>query len=292
MRISGTTKLVGIFGYPVQHSFSPIIHNTAFSFLGLDYIYVPYCVPPDKLPLAIQALGSLGIKGVNITIPHKEAVIPFLAQISSEAKLIGAVNTIKVDEQNQLIGYNTDGLGFINALLADLNISVTGKSMLILGAGGGARAVSIQSAISGIKQIYIMDIDQQRTQKLVSDIQASNTQVEVNAIEQQQIKSILPLVDILVNATPIGMQPNDPLLITPEWLYPELKVFDLIYNPLETKLVKIAKEHGCSAANGLNMLIQQGAASFEIWTGIKPPVEIMRQAIVEYLSEDNKLRKG
>ncbi len=291
MRISGTTALVGLFGYPVKHSFSPIIHNTAFSFLGLDYVYVPFCVAPDKLALAIKSLCALGIKGVNITIPHKETVMPFLDEISSEAQLIGAVNTIKVNAQHQLIGYNTDGLGFINAILSDLNFTATGKKMLMLGAGGGARAVSIQSAISGIERIYIMDIEQHKTLKLCSDIKSSNSKVVVEAIQPQQIKSILPQVDILVNATPIGMQPDDPLLIDPEWLYPGLKVFDLIYNPLETKLVQIAKERGCLAANGINMLIQQGAASFEIWTGIKPPVEIMRQAILKHLTEANQLRK-
>jgi shikimate dehydrogenase len=289
--ISGTTKVVGIFGYPVKHSFSPIIHNSAFSFLGLDYVYVPYCIEPENLKYAIKAINLLGIQGVNITIPHKETVMPLLDQISSEAQLIGAVNTIKVNEQNQLVGYNTDGIGFINALLSDLNITVTGKRMLVLGAGGGARAVCIQSAISGIEKIYVMDIDRQKAQKLLTDIKSSNAKVDTEGIEPHQIQSILAKVDILVNATPIGMQSDDTLLIDPEWLFPELKVFDLIYNPLETKLVRIAKEHGCLAANGLNMLIQQGAASFEIWTGIKPPVEIMRHAIVEYLMQDNKVRK-
>ncbi|MDI6783092.1 MAG: shikimate dehydrogenase [bacterium] len=287
MRISGTTKLVGLFGYPVKHSFSPIIHNAAFAFLGLDYVYIPFCVPPEKLKIAIDALIPLGIQGINITIPHKETVIPLLDKISAEAELIGAVNTVNVDEQHRLIGYNTDGIGFISAILSDLNITCAGKQILILGAGGGARAVGIQSALSGAKMIYVMDIDTAKTNKLVADIKRSNPAVQAEAITTPQLPAVLKEIDILVNATPIGMQPEDPLLIEPDWLRPALKVFDLIYNPLETKLVQVARQQGCLATNGLNMLIQQGAASFEIWTGIQPPVEIMRQAIIDFLNQEN-----
>jgi shikimate dehydrogenase len=283
MRISGTTKLVGLFGYPVKHSFSPIIHNAAFAALGLDYVYIPFCVSPDKLKIAVEALVSLGIKGINVTIPHKETVIPFLDKIMPEAELIGAVNTINIDAQNRLIGYNTDGTGFITALLSDLNITVEDKKMLLLGAGGGARAVGIQSALSNIREIYVRDIDDTKTNKLIADIKKSNKNVYTEAIAKQQIQSVLSKIDILVNATPIGMQPEDPLLLEPDWLRPEVKVFDLIYNPFETNLIKVAKQRECIATNGLNMLIQQGVRSFEIWTGIQPPVEIMRQAIMDYL---------
>ncbi|MCX7918569.1 MAG: shikimate dehydrogenase [bacterium] len=288
MNISGTTQLIGLFGYPVKHTFSPIIHNAAFTFLGLDFVYIPFSIPPERLNLAMKAIVPLGFKGLNITIPHKETVIPLLDEISPTAELIGAVNTIKIDAQERLIGYNTDGVGFITALLSELNMVIEGKTMVLLGAGGGARAVGIQSALSNLKAIYIMDIVKERAQKLVADIKRSNPKVAAESIEFVDLQSVLSKADILVNATPIGMQPEDPLLIQPEWLNKELKVFDLIYNPLETKLVRTAKERGCSATNGLRMLIEQGAAAFEIWTGIQPPVEIMQQAILDYLARSKQ----
>lgn len=288
MKILGTTKIVGVIGYPIKHTYSPIMMNAAFEHLGLDYVYLPFQVKPEKLKEAIFGLVALGIKGVNVTIPHKETVIPFLDTISDEAKLIGAVNTIKVEEDGSLSGYNTDGIGFIEALEQELSYSICGTEIFVLGAGGASRAVSVMLALKGAKKVYISDIIPEKAIKLVEDI---NTKIKPVAEFIQadfsltsKMSETIKKVDLLVNATPIGMNPEDPCLFSEEVFHPRLKIFDLVYNPAETKLIKVAKEKGCSATNGIGMLIKQGIHSFKIWTGVQAPEDVMRAALKRLIS--------
>lgn len=270
--ITGSTRLTGLFGYPVKHTISPAMHNAAFRKLGLDLFYMPFSVHPRCLKTALKSLPALGFVGVNITVPHKQKVISFLDKITKEAKAIGAVNAILV-KGSKLIGYNTDGPGFIKSLG---KYSLKNKTMFLLGAGGAARAVAVASALSGINRIYIADKLGNRAKELAEKI--SKNKAKAVAIGKSMRKA-LGKADIIVNATPVGLKKDDPISIPASWIPRKKLVYDLIYNPRETKLLKAAKDRGCKTMNGLEMLLHQGALAFGIWTGRNAPISVMRKAI-------------
>lgn len=273
--ITGKTKIVGLFGYPVEHTLSPYMHNAAFEALGLDYRYLPFRVSPENLKAAINALKALNIKGVNITIPHKETIIPYLNELDREAELIVAVNTV-LHEEGRLIGYNTDGRGFIRSLKEEASIIPKGKRVMILGAGGAARAIAFSIAIEGVEKIFISDVIEKKAKELSSAV-INKTSTE--AIYIKDLKERIGEVDILINATPLGMKKEDPMPISPELLSQRLFVYDIVYNPPETPLIREAKTKGAKALSGIGMLVYQGALSFKIWTGQEPPIDVMRKAI-------------
>lgn len=281
--IKGTTKIAGVIGFPVEHTVSPGIHNAAFAALGLDCIYVPFPVRPENLEQAIRGLSPLSIIGINVTIPHKETVIAYLDEISEEARRIGAVNTVIV-KGGRLIGDNTDGKGFMQALREEGKIDVREKKIVILGAGGAGRAVAMQSGLEGAGELVIFDKEEERSKRLRADIKREIPWLCVETISPNGIKSALNEADILVNATPVGMNIDDELIIDSQWLFPRTLVFDLIYNPRETKLMQAGRKRGCPVVGGLGMLIYQGALSFELWTGKKAPVDVMRKAAEELLA--------
>lgn len=269
MKISGKTKVVGLFGYPVEHSLSPAMHNAAFEYLDLDYCYVTFSVRPDLLEHALKGIGALNLRGINVTVPHKEKVIPFLDQVNEEASFIGAVNTV-LNSDGALTGFNTDGRGFMESL-TEAGISLEGKTVLVVGAGGACRAISYylsQLAAS----LLIFDIDEKKVSALVGDLGA----IRSNVSRTGSLES-LHGADVVINATPLGMKDSDPHPLNLSLITQKMTVCDLIYR--ETPLQKAASEKGCKTLNGLEMLLQQGVLAFEIWTGIKPPVEIMRSAI-------------
>jgi shikimate dehydrogenase len=276
MKIDGSTKIVGVFGYPVKHTASPSMHNAAFEALGLNWVYLPFEVKPELLELAVKSIIPLGIQGVNLTIPHKKDVVPFLDELSPEAEFIGAVNTI-VKKGSKLIGHNTDGKGFIKALEED-GISPTGKNILILGAGGASYGISCELISKRVKKITIAN----RTLKKAQDLKKLLNGIEVLPLEKTSLKSALKDADIIINTTSVGMKENESLLINEDCLNSSLEaVVDLIYNPAQTKLLKAAKKKGIKTMNGLSMLLHQGALSFELWTGKKAPIEVMRKALYE-----------
>ncbi len=269
MKISGKTKVVGLFGYPVEHSLSPAMHNAAFEHLDLDYCYVTFSVRPDLLEHALKGIRALNLRGVNVTVPHKEKAIPFLDRVNEEASFIGAVNTV-LNSDGALTGFNTDGRGFMESL-AEAGISLEGKTVLVVGAGGACRAISYylsQRAAS----LLIFDIDERKVSALVGDLSA----IRSNVSRAGNLES-LHGADVVINATPLGMKDSDPRPLNLSLITREITVCDLIYR--ETPLLKAASEKGCKTLNGLGMLLHQGVLAFEIWTGIKPPVEIMRNAI-------------
>lgn len=271
------TKIYGLAGYPVKHSLSPLMHNAAFKALNINAEYRLFEVKTEELEEFIKHLSQNNISGLNVTIPYKEKVIPFLDNISSEAKLIGAVNTLRV-LQDRLEGFNTDGEGFLKHLSEDLGFSPTGKVIAIIGAGGAAKAVSVYLSKTKPKSITVYDIDKIRAAALVSNLKENFKDIElrcVDSIEELKIEDS----DLLVNATPIGMKETGPCLVDEKFIAKNLLVYDLIYNPKETKLLRIAKQKGAKISNGLGMLLYQGALSFELWTSQKAPVEIMRKAI-------------
>jgi len=269
VRISGKTRVVGLFGYPVEHSLSPFMHNAAFAYLNVAYCYVTFPVSPDLLADAVQSIRALGIKGVNITVPHKERVIPFLDAVSEEVSFIGAVNTI-ANNNGFLRGYNTDGRGFMESL-SEAGIPYDQKRVLIIGAGGACRAVAYYLS-QRVEQLRIFDIDEQKRERVVKDL--GTFRGNVTSMEELDT---LNDVDIVINATPLGLKDTDPPPLNTSLLSEPMTVCDLIYR--DTALLRAASEKGCRTLNGLGMLLHQGALAFEIWTGIRPPVEIMRKAL-------------
>lgn len=270
MNITGKTRITGLFGYPVEHTLSPAMHNTAFSHLGLDYCYVPFLVHPDSLGQAVAGIRALNLAGVNVTVPHKEAVIPLLDRVDEEAVFIGAVNTV-ANTGGRLEGYNTDGRGFMKSL-EERSISVAGKRILVAGAGGGSRAVSYylsQQAAS----LTLFDTDQAKLGRLVADLSRIRTNVSGLASP-----AALSGFDVIVNATPLGLKKDDPSPFDLTGLSPEHVVCDLIYK--KTALLEGAGRLGCRTIDGLGMLLWQGVLAFERWTGVVPPVDVMRSALM------------
>lgn len=272
-------KIYGLIGYPVKHSLSPAMHNAALSYLKINAEYKLFALKPEELEFFFQNLSVNNICGLNVTVPYKEKVIPFLGRLSNAAKLIGAVNTVKVCG-GKLEGFNTDGEGFLKHLTGDLGFDPKHKIIAMIGAGGAAKAVSVYLSQAGPKQVSIYDLDRNKLIVLCGHLKGNFKTVEIKAVNS--IAGLnLGACDLLINATPIGMQEADPCLIDGKLIRRNLLVYDLIYNPKETKLLKIAKEKGARVSNGLGMLLYQGAAAFEIWTAQKAPVEIMRQALNE-----------
>ncbi len=271
MQISGRTKITGIFGYPVEHTLSPAMHNAAFKALGLDYCYVPFPVHPDYLKDAVKAIRALNLCGVNVTVPHKEKVMALLDEINEEASFIGAVNTL-VNSEGRLIGYNTDGKGFMQSLI-ESGISVEGKDILIIGAGGASRAISYYLS-QKTKTLYLYNRNKNRAEKLIYDLK----KIRNNVTLIENISSI-ERFHIIINATPLGLKKEDPLPFDTSLLRAEQTVCDLIYK--KTRLLEEASKKGCATLDGLGMLLWQGLFAFELWTGKKPQVEVMRNALMK-----------
>ncbi len=282
MKVKATTDVYGIFGHPVRHSLSPNMHNGAFDALGLDSIYVAFDIAPENIEDAVHFIRLMGIKGINATIPHKQAIMPFLDEISPDAKLTGAVNTVK-NEDGKLSGYNTDVGGFLRAIKEDLDFSPKGKTVFLVGAGGAARAVLSGCCNREASVIYVTDIIREKAADLANEFSANFHDVNVESIEIQNrgvIESKLKETDFLVNASPAGMDGVGALDIPLPSLKKGAAVYDLVYKPKETSLLKEAKELGYKASGGISMLLYQGVGSFEIWTGRGAPVDIMMKALV------------
>lgn len=280
MTITGKTQIYGIFGCPVTHTASPAMHNAAFLKLGLDCAYIPFEVAPEKLAHAVEGIRALKLQGVNITVPHKEKVLKSLDELSPEAAIIGAVNTI-VNKNGKLIGYNTDGIGFLRSFEKDGRQQVKGKKMVLFGAGGAGRAVAIQSLLVGLKDVVIVDVLEKKARDLSRHINGKIRGLRSRMIPAVTdiINEVIPFADIIVHATPVGMKPGDPLPFDTSCLRKGQVVFDLIYNPPETKLLCAARKKGCRTFNGLGMLLHQGCKAFEIWTGMSAPVAVMEKAL-------------
>jgi shikimate dehydrogenase len=287
--ISGKTKIFGIFGHPVEHTFSPGMHNAAFKKLDMDACYVPFGVAPENLGSAVQSINALGLCGLNITVPHKEKVIPYLDELSEEARLIHAVNTIEVTD-GKLIGHNTDGRGFLRSLRELAKYDPRGKTFLFIGSGGAARAVAFSLALAGAKKITFRDIDMMKAAALAHDIQ-SKLNVEAEAISGDTLSSSASEADCLINATPLGLKKTDPLPIQNNLILKKHLIVDLVYNPPDTPLLKSAKARGAKVLPGLGMLLYQGVIAFEIWTGKKAPSLAMKNALTSQLRSRLKVRE-
>ncbi|ARU63528.1 shikimate dehydrogenase [Tumebacillus avium] len=274
--LASTTTCVGLFGYPVAHSKSPQMHNAAFAHLGLNFAYLAFAVEPERLQAAVEGIRALGLRGVNVTIPHKVAVLPFLDEISPEAELIGAVNTI-VNDGGVLTGYNTDGIGYLSALQEETDIDIRGKRVLLLGAGGAARAVAAQMALNGAERLVIAARQQEKAEELAARLRAH---AAADGITLEAAVAGLDAYDLIINTTPVGMHPHpDAVPLPTDRLQAGQLVSDLIYNPRLTRLLQEAKARGCVVSGGLGMFVHQGAHAFRLWTGVEAPVDVMRQTV-------------
>lgn len=277
--ITGHTRLTALLGSPVAHSISPLMHNEAFQLLDLDYTYLCFEVNEETLPAAVDGLKACGIRGFNLTMPNKNKIVEFLDELSPAARLIGAVNTV-VNDDGHLIGYNTDGVGYMQAV-KDAGYDITGKTITIMGAGGAATAICAQAALDGVEKIHIFARETSRfwdrTQKLAENI---NSTLPCKAVlhENKDTAALAQAISesaLLLNATSVGMAPNtEGTIIEDTSLYhPDLIVSDVIYNPRETRFLKEAREAGCRTFNGMYMLLYQGAEAFRLWTGKEMPVK-------------------
>jgi shikimate dehydrogenase len=264
LSINGKTQVYGILGRPVTHSLSPAMHNAAFRERRLNAVYVPFAV--RDLPQAVAGLKGLGIRGVSVTIPFKEEIIPLLDDLDPQAAKIGAVNTV-INQEGRLTGYNTDWLGALEAL--QRKTPIAGQHFFLLGAGGAARAVAFAIVAAG-GALTLTDLDQERAAALAAELGAQA--LPRDALEESS-------ATILVNATPVGMEPEvDRIPISPTRLDRFRLVMDIVYQPLETRLLREAKDRGCQTIDGLQMLIHQGTAQFELFTGLPAPLETMSRA--------------
>lgn len=278
--ISSDSYLCGIFGFPIHHSASPAMHNAAFKHLKINGCYGAFEVFPENLKKAVEAVRVLGLTGVNVTIPYKEKVLPYLDELSPEAKLIGAVNTIHhVD--GRLVGFNTDGRGFQMGLEEGWGGALKGKRMTLVGAGGAARAAAVQAGLAGVRKLMIVNRDQSRLKKLTAYFKKIFPKIEILGFALKDAFRIKEIYDsdCIINATSLGMEAKDPLPMLLEGVNPKTYVYDLVYRPLQTRFVKEAIRKGCRASGGLNMLLYQGALAFQIWTGKKAPLEVMKRAL-------------
>ena len=282
-KISGQTRIVGVIGDPVQHSRSPQMHNAAIVERKLDYVYVPFHVRSGELREAIEGFKALNVLGVNVTIPHKQTVMPILDDVSHEATLIGAANTL-IFCDGRVSGDNTDAQGFLRAMTEEgIDIPV-GGSAVVLGAGGAARAVVVALALSGLGLITVANRTGWKAIQFEKNL-ATISETEISAVDlaSNQLNSAIRSADLLVNTTSVGMQETDQLLIDPDSLNPGTIVYEIVYTPLETPLLRVAREKGCQTIGGIGMLVHQGAIAFEKWIGIVPNVETMRIALEQSL---------
>ncbi|EOT43461.1 shikimate dehydrogenase [Enterococcus dispar] len=285
MEVTGYTRLAGLIAKPARHSISPLMHNTAFKANNIDAVYLSFEVEKEQLPQFIKGISAFGMIGVNVSMPYKLAVIPYLDELSEAATLIGAVNTIVPQKDGRLVGHNTDGSGFMRSLV-DSNVEIIGEEITVIGTGGAATAICVQAALDGVQKINVFnrqgEFFTQKQQKINEIAQKSQCTLSLTDLaDGKALNKALGNSKLLVNATDVGMKPNEAQTPIQDFsaFHDDLAVYDVIYNPRETKLIQIAKEKGLKTVNGLGMLLYQGTYAFELWTGKKMPLEIVKPLV-------------
>ena len=283
-RITGHTELIGLIATPIKHSKSPMMHNTAFEALGLDYAYLAFDITPEQLDAAVKGLKALNVRGFNVSMPYKTDMLRYLDVTDASAQLIGACNTVVI-EDGKLFGYNTDGMGYM-AGLKDCGFDPIGKKLTVLGSGGAATAIVMQAAIDGVSEISIFNGNDPFYARAEHNAQVINENTACKASvypleDTERLKQEIRSSYILANATNVGMGALEGHKLIPDtsYLFPELIVTDVIYSPAETALLKMAKEYGCRTMNGLPMMLYQGAAAFKLWTGMDMPIDAVKAVL-------------
>lgn len=284
MTITGKTRVCGVIGEPIEHTLSPLMHNAAFETLRLDYVFLAFRVKPAQVESAVNGMRALNIRGLNITMPHKSTIIKHLDRVDLSAQIVNSVNTV-LNKENLLFGFNTDGVGALKALKEN-GVELKGRKVLLLGAGGAARAIAYTMAKEA-DELAVLNRTVKQAQALAKLLEKSfNKKISTGSLSPTDIQSNLKDSDILINATSVGMKPRAEESPVPlKLLRSNLAVMDIVYNPLETKLAKDSKAAGARVVSGVEMLIYQGAASFELWTGKSAPIEVMRQAALNHLQK-------
>lgn len=274
--------LLGVIGDPIAHSKSPVMHQAAMSALGIRGAYVPMRVAREQVGTAIAGIKALGFRGINVTIPHKLEVIPYLDQLDETALRIGAVNTI-VNDQGFLTGYNTDGIGYVRSLKEEALADLKGKKIMVLGAGGAARGIVYALTLESPDRIYVANRTADKSQALAAEW---SDLADIRGIEMAALPDLMKDIDVLINTTSVGMHPHVSETPVDTGLIPEgIVVSDLIYNPLTTMLLESSQKRGCTIHGGLGMFVNQGAYALEYWTGLPAPVAAMRSAVLASMSE-------
>ena len=275
--ISGTTRLYGIFGHPVEHSLSPLMQTYAFQHHGLDCLYVPFPVPPERLAQAVTGAVALGIHGFNVTIPHKEHILSMLDDISEAAQFVGAVNTVDIRE-GHTVGYNTDGIGFLQPLQAR-NVSWPDTTVCIIGAGGAARAITMALLQQGCPSLTVVNRTPERGERLVEALQVQFPQSDIRFVPLPQAAQTARASTLVINATAVGLHDDGAPLLPDTSFHAKQIVYDIVYRPLYTTLLRTAQHCGATVVPGIDMLIGQGAEAFRLWTGCTFPVEPVRRLL-------------
>lgn len=270
MNLDGKTEVYGIVGYPIKHSLSPVFQNRAFEYFSINAVYVPFEVKPEEFEVAFKGLKALGVKGVNITLPHKEKAFELADFVDVHVKVIGAANTLKFTQEG-VYAYNTDWIGFLKAV-KKLLPSLNGTKVLVLGAGGASRAILYALKGEGAK-VFLWNRTIEKAYKLCENFGCKVVERPEKVIEE---------VSLIVNTTSSGLKEDDPPLFDYDRLKPSHTVVDIIYK--ETPLLKKAKEKGCLFQDGLDMLLYQGMESFRIWTGLEVPYEVVKESVTSYLT--------
>ncbi|MGD9875003.1 MAG: shikimate dehydrogenase [Kiritimatiellia bacterium] len=277
MRISGKTKPYAVLGHPIGHTLSPVMHMAAFEALGMDAVYLALDVAPDKLMQVLPAMQAMGFGGANLTVPLKEIAFRGLKHLDETAKQAGAVNTVAFKDEN-ISGFNTDGEGLLRALREAFGTGAEGLSVFVLGTGGAGRAAALSCARDGAKAVTLFDLDRARSERVAGEIRTAAGGISVSVLNESP-EAGAQAADLIIQATPVGMKPGEAAPLKPDAFRKGQFVYDLIYMYPETLLLMAARKAGAKTANGLGMLLHQGAAAFEIWTGVKPPVDVMRKAL-------------
>lgn len=288
-RISGTTKLAGVIGWPVDHSLSPAMHNAAYEQLGLDWVYLPLPIADEiGLRRVVAAVRSLPFVGFNVTMPYKSSVLELCDEVATAARMAGAVNTVHCVE-GRLIGYNTDGRGLLESLASDANFNPAEKKVVLLGAGGAAGSALVAFILGRAATVTIVNRDPLRAEEMIDRVQPHLKSTRATSIEYESAERYVASADLIVNATPLGMNPGDPSPLPAEWLHSDHVVLDMVYGrAAPTALIADATLAGAVALDGLGMLVNQGATAVDIWNEGNParaPRDVMRRAAMAQLSE-------
>jgi shikimate dehydrogenase len=278
MRISGQTRPYAVLGHPIGHSLSPVMHNAAFEALGMDAIYLAFDVPPERLMDTLTALKSLGFGGVNLTIPLKETAFAGLTDVDDTARRFRAVNTVRFTPDG-FQGFNTDGQGILRALRESFDLQLRGCDVFILGCGGAGRAVALMCAVEGASQIRLADRTPARALRVAEEIRLLAPQISVSTSTLTDAPQACHSAQLAIQATSVGLKPGDPSLLPSSAFHRGQWAYDLIYHVAETPWMAAAAQAGAKTANGLGMLLHQGAESFTIWTEREAPIDVMRRAL-------------
>lgn len=275
------TKLVGLLGYPLKHSYSPLMQNKAFEALGFNCLYLPIEVKEEDLGHVVKGMAKMNFAGFNITIPHKVNIMKYLDETDELAAIIGAVNTVTIKE-GRLKGYNTDGIGFLRSIELEKGISIRDKKVFILGSGGAAKGIALTFAYEGAREIVICNRTYDKAVQLAENINSKVRKCsQAIPMSISHMQEALANTDILINTTSVGMTPHiEEIPLEPQLLKSRMLVCDIVYNPLKTKLLLEAEKAGCDTVNGLGMLAYQGAEAFKLWTGVEAPVQTMQEVLL------------